>query len=63
MKIDSPTFIPTPQHLAELSRLGDAGSAWRSTRAVLVGVGFGVLIEFAAGLLAVLVWVAGVLAT
>ncbi len=49
--------------LAELSRLGDAGSAWRSTRAVVVGIGFGVLIEFTAGLLAVLVWVAGVLAT
>jgi uncharacterized protein YqgC (DUF456 family) len=49
--------------LAELRRLGDAASAWRSTRAVLVGVGFGVLIELASGLLAVLVWVAGVLVT
>ena len=49
--------------LAEHRRLGDAGSAWRSTRAVLVGVGVGVLIELAAGLLAILVWVAGVLAT
>jgi uncharacterized protein YqgC (DUF456 family) len=49
--------------LAELNRLGDAGSAWRSTRAVLVGVGFGVLIELTAGLLAILVWVAGVLVT
>ncbi|MEP6762497.1 MAG: DUF456 domain-containing protein [Sporichthyaceae bacterium] len=49
--------------LAELNRLGDAASAWRSTRAVLVGVGIGVLIELTAGLLAILVWVAGVLAT
>lgn len=49
--------------LAELNRLGDAGSAWRSTRAVLVGIGFGVLIELTAGLLAILVWVAGVLVT
>lgn len=49
--------------LAELNRLGDAASAWRSTRAVLVGVGLGVLIELTAGLLAILVWVAGVLAT
>ena len=49
--------------LAELRRLGDTGSAWRSTRAVLVGVGVGVLIELAAGLLAILVWIAGVLAT
>src|SRR5688572_16577118 len=45
--------------LAELRRLGDGGSAWRSTRAVLVGIGVGVLIELAAGLLAVLIWVAG----
>jgi uncharacterized protein YqgC (DUF456 family) len=50
-------------YLAELNRLGDAASAWRSTRAVLVGIGFGVLIELAAGLLAILVWVAGVLVT
>ncbi len=49
--------------LAELNRLGDAASAWRSTRAVLVGVGFGVLIELTAGLLAILIWVAGVIAT
>ena len=49
--------------LAELNRLGDATSAWRSTRVVLVGVGVGVLIELTAGLLAILVWGAGVLAT
>jgi uncharacterized protein YqgC (DUF456 family) len=49
--------------LAELNRLGDAASAWRSTRAVLVGIGFGVLIELTAGLLATLVWVAGVIVT
>ena len=49
--------------LAELSRLGDRASAWASTRAVLVGIGIGVLIELSAGVLAVLVWLVGVLST
>ena len=34
--------------LAELLRLGDAAAAWRSTWAVLVGVGIGMLVELAA---------------
>jgi uncharacterized protein YqgC (DUF456 family) len=49
-------------YLAELNRLGDGPSAWRSTRAVLVGVGIGMLIELAAGLIAVAIWVLGALA-
>ncbi len=49
-------------YLAELRRLGDGPSAWRSTRAVLVAVGIGMLIEFASGLVAVAVWIAGAVA-
>jgi hypothetical protein len=37
--------------------------AWRSTRAVLVAVGLGVLVQLAAGTLMVAVWVLGVLVT
>jgi uncharacterized protein YqgC (DUF456 family) len=43
-------------YLAEAARLGDAGAAWASTRAVLVGVGIGVLVELATGLVMVAVW-------
>jgi hypothetical protein len=42
--------------LAAAARLGDAGAAWASTRAVLVGVGIGVLVELATGLVMVAVW-------
>ena len=48
-------------YLAELARLGDRETAWRSTRAVLRAVGIGVLIELTAGVLAILVWLVGVL--
>ncbi len=43
-------------YLAERARLGRAG-AWPSTRTALAAVGWGVLIELAAGLLATAVWV------
>jgi hypothetical protein len=43
-------------YLAERARLGRAG-AWPSTRTALAGVGWGILIEMAAGLLATAVWV------
>lgn len=43
-------------YLAEAARLGDTGAAWRSTRAVLVGVGIGVLVELATGMVMVAVW-------
>lgn len=44
-------------YLAEAQRLGDSAAAWRSTRAVLVGVGIGMLVELAAGLAMVALWV------
>ena len=47
--------------LAELQRLGAAAPAWRSTRAVLVGLGIGMLVELATGALMIWVWGAGVL--
>jgi len=43
-------------YLVELSRLGRAG-AWPSTRTALAAVGWSILIELAAGLLATAVWV------
>ena len=45
--------------LAEHRRLRDAVAARRSTRAVLVGVGVGVLLEMAAALAMAAVWAAG----
>jgi uncharacterized protein YqgC (DUF456 family) len=48
-------------YLAERSRVGDA--AWPATRATLAAVGFSIVIELAAGLLAALTWVGGVAAT
>src|SRR6185436_7264648 len=49
-------------YLAELRRVG-AASAWPSTKEALRAVGVSILIELAAGVLAALVWVAGVVAT
>lgn len=45
--------------LAELARLPDAGTAWRSARGALTAVGWSILIELAAGLVAAAVWVGG----
>lgn len=42
--------------VAELLRLGDAAAAWRSTRAVLVGIGIGMLVELVSGVLMVGLW-------
>ena len=50
-------------YLAELARLGRADLAWRSTRAVLVAVGIGVLVEVCAGLVMIALWLAALLAT
>lgn len=50
-------------YLAERSRLGAHAPAWRSTRAVLVGVGLGLLVELATGVLMIGVWGAAALAT
>lgn len=48
-------------YLAELNRLGSGSAAWRSTRAVLVGVGIGMLIELVAGVMMVALWAASAL--
>lgn len=50
-------------YLAERSRLGTHGPAWRSTRAVLVGVGLGLLVELATGVVMIGVWGVAALAT
>ena len=51
-------------YLAELVRLQDGRRAWTSTRAALVAIGVGVLIELTAGALMIAAWAAaGVLAT
>ena len=49
-------------YLAENRRVGGA-AAWPSTKEALRAVGVSMLIELAAGVLAALVWVAGVVAT
>jgi uncharacterized protein YqgC (DUF456 family) len=50
-------------YLAEASRLGSPRAAWASTRAVLVAVGIGMLVELATGVLMVAAWAAAALAT
>ncbi|MEV1291706.1 DUF456 domain-containing protein [Pseudonocardia sp. NPDC049635] len=45
--------------LAELLRLPDAATAWRSAREALAAVGWSILIELAAGMLATAVWIGG----
>jgi uncharacterized protein len=47
-------------YLAEYARLRDPGRAWTSTRAALVAIGIGVLIELTAGVLMFGVWLLGV---
>ena len=49
--------------VAERVRLGTSAAAWASTRRVLVAVGIGALVEIACGLMMMLVWLVGVLAT
>lgn len=49
-------------YLGEWQRRGDSGAAWRSTWATTKAIGVGILIELAAGVLAVLIWVAGAVA-
>ena len=49
-------------YVAEYRRVGGA-AAWPSTKEALRAVGVSILIELAAGVLAALVWVAGVVAT
>ncbi|NMH96047.1 DUF456 domain-containing protein [Pseudonocardia acidicola] len=49
-------------YLAELARLDDRGAAWPSARRALGAVGWSILIELAAALLAAGVWIAGLVA-
>lgn len=49
--------------LAERGRLGDWGAAWASTRAALVALGVGVLVEFVAGVAIIATWSVGVAVT
>lgn len=46
--------------LAELVRLGESRLAWPSTRGALYAVGWSILIELAAGLVAAAVWVGAI---
>lgn len=50
-------------YLAEYRRLRDGGRAWTSTRAALIAIGVGLLIELTAGVLMVGAWLLGLLAT
>ncbi|HYT09288.1 MAG TPA: DUF456 domain-containing protein [Mycobacteriales bacterium] len=50
-------------YLAELARLQDGRRALVSTKAALAGIGIGILIELAAGVLMIGTWLVGVLVT
>ena len=47
-------------YLAEYARLREPGPAWLSTRAALVGIGIGVLVELSTGVVMVVTWLIGV---
>lgn len=47
--------------VAERQRTGDWNSAWYTTRGVIRGFGLGVLAEFTAGVIMILLWVAWVI--
>ena len=47
-------------YLAEYLRLRHGGRAWVSTRAALVALGIGLLVELTAGVLMLGVWLLGV---
>ena len=49
--------------LVELARLGSVPGAWQSTRAVLVGIGIGMVVELGAAVLMMSVWLVGVVVT
>lgn len=49
--------------LAETARLGAPAPAWVSTRAVLVAIGLGIVVQLATGLAMVAVWLGAVLVT
>ena len=50
-------------YLGERVRFGSHERAWESSKRLIVSVGQGMAVEFAAGIVAILVWVAAVIAT
>jgi uncharacterized protein YqgC (DUF456 family) len=50
-------------YLAERARLRSDAAAWRSTRAVLLGIGIGVLVELVTAASMIAIWGAAALAT
>lgn len=50
-------------YLGERIRLGSHSPAWASTKRVIVSIGKGMALEFAAGIVAIVIWVGAVLAT
>jgi uncharacterized protein YqgC (DUF456 family) len=50
-------------YLTETARLGSSSAAWASTRAVLLAVGIGMLVELATGVLMVALWATAAVAT
>jgi uncharacterized protein len=50
-------------YIGERLRFGAHAPAWLSTKRVLVGIGTGMAIEFAAGLVAIALWIVALIAT
>ena len=50
-------------YLGERIRFGSHSAAWASTKRVAVSIGKGMIVEFAAGTAAIVLWVGAVLAT
>jgi uncharacterized protein YqgC (DUF456 family) len=50
-------------YLGERMRFGSHSKAWASTKRVIAGIGKGMAFEFAAGTVAIVVWVVAVFAT
>ena len=48
-------------YLAERTRTGDGRAAWASTKKLIKGFGLGILVELAAGMAMVAVWIAWVI--
>lgn len=49
-------------YLAEFRRTADTATAWRTTRATLVGIGLATLVQFLVGVAMVVVWATWVVA-
>ena len=50
-------------YVAERLRFGTHASAWASTKRLIVGIGKGIAIEFAAGTIAIAIWVGAAVAS